>query len=91
MYHKSINNFSNLAFGKVKTLKRNPGGFFVGSMMAGAYVGFGIILIFILGSEADPQSRKLIMGACFGIALTLVVFAGAEFVAHRGCIEQPAL
>ena len=84
MYHKSINNFSNLAFGKVKTLKRNPGGFFVGSMMAGAYVGFGIILIFILGSEADPQSRKLIMGACFGIALTLVVFAGAElFTGHN--------
>ena len=84
MYHESINNFSNLAFDKVKALKRNPGGFFVGSMMAGAYVGFGIILIFILGSEADPQIRKLIMGACFGIALTLVVFAGAElFTGHN--------
>ncbi|SVB36785.1 uncharacterized protein METZ01_LOCUS189639, partial [marine metagenome] len=68
----------------VKALKRNPGGFFVGSMMAGAYVGFGIILIFVLGSAADPQSKKLIMGASFGIALTLVVFAGAElFTGHN--------
>ena len=84
MYHESINNFSNLAFNKVKALKRNPGGFFVGSMMAGAYVGFGIILIFVLGSAADPQSKKLIMGTSFGIALTLVVFAGAElFTGHN--------
>jgi nitrite transporter NirC len=68
----------------VKALKRNPGGFFVGSMMAGAYVGFGIILIFVLGSAADPQSKKLIMGTSFGIALTLVVFAGAElFTGHN--------
>jgi nitrite transporter NirC len=84
MYHESIDYFANLAEGKVKALKRNPSGFFVGSMMAGAYVGFGIILIFVLGSAADPQSKKLIMGACFGIALTLVVFAGAElFTGHN--------
>jgi len=84
MYQKSIDYFANFARDKVKALKRNPGGFFVGSMMAGAYVGFGIILIFVLGSEADPQSKKLIMGASFGIALTLVVFAGAElFTGHN--------
>ncbi len=52
--------------------------------MAGAYVGFGIILIFILGGDAEPQSKKLIMGATFGIALTLVVFAGSElFTGHN--------
>ena len=84
MYRKSIDYFANFARDKVKALKRNPGGFFVGSMMAGAYVGFGIILIFVLGSAADPQSKKLIMGASFGIALTLVVFAGAElFTGHN--------
>ena len=84
MYRKSIDYFSNFARDKVKALKRNPGGFFVGSMMAGAYVGFGIILIFVLGSAADPQSKKLIMGTSFGIALTLVVFAGAElFTGHN--------
>ena len=84
MYRKSIDYFANFARDKVKALKRNPGGFFVGSMMAGAYVGFGIILIFVLGSAADPQSKKLIMGTSFGIALTLVVFAGAElFTGHN--------
>jgi nitrite transporter NirC len=52
-------------------------------MMAGAYVGLGIILIFSIGSDADPAYRGLIMGASFGIALTLVIFAGSElFTGH---------
>ena len=58
MYHESIDYFANFAEDKVKALKRNPGGFFVGSMMAGAYVGFGIILIFVLGSAADPRAKN---------------------------------
>jgi nitrite transporter NirC len=65
MYRKSIDYFANFARDKVKALKRNPGGFFVGSMMAGAYVGFGIILIFVLGSAADPQSKKTDYGYVF--------------------------
>ncbi len=84
MYMDTIDHFANLAATKVAALKRNPLGFFIGSMMAGAYVGFGIILIFIVGSAADPAYQKLIMGASFGIALTLVVFAGAElFTGHN--------
>ncbi len=80
----SIDYFANLAAGKVETLKRNRGGFFIGSMMAGVYVGFGIILIFTLGSSVDPAYRTLVMGSTFGIALTMVVFAGAElFTGHN--------
>ena len=83
MYTDTIDYMANLAESRVAFLKRNPGGFFIGSMMAGAYVGFGIILIFVVGSAADPAYQKLIMGASFGIALTLVVFAGSElFTGH---------
>ncbi len=83
MYTDTIDQFANVAATKVALLKRNPLGFFIGSMMAGAYVGFGIILIFVVGSTADPAYQKLIMGASFGIALTLVVFAGSElFTGH---------
>jgi nitrite transporter NirC len=79
----TIDHFANSAATKVESLKRNPLGFFIGSMMAGAYVGFGIILIFIVGSAAEPAYQKLVMGATFGIALTLVVFAGSElFTGH---------
>jgi len=51
--------------------------------MAGAYVGLGIILIFTLGNLLDPTVRPLVMGATFGIALTLVIIAGSElFTGH---------
>lgn len=84
MITESIDHFASLGAGKLKTMKENRAGFFVGAMMAGAYVGFGIILIFILGTAVDPTYRKLVMGASFGIALTLVVFAGAElFTGHN--------
>jgi len=83
MYTDTINFLANLAVSKLALLKRNPVGFFIGSMMAGAYVGIGIILSFVVGSTADPAYQKLIMGASFGIALTLVVFAGSElFTGH---------
>ncbi|MBI2850440.1 MAG: formate/nitrite transporter family protein [Chloroflexi bacterium] len=83
MYQDTIDSLAQTASKKLAVLRQNPLGFFVGSMMAGAYVGFGIILIFILGTDAEPAWRKLIMGASFGIALTLVVFAGSElFTGH---------
>ncbi|MDW6004164.1 nitrite transporter NirC [Vibrio mangrovi] len=59
-------------------LKENPLGFWISSAMAGAYVGLGIILIFTLGNLVDPSIRPLVMGATFGVALTLVIVAGSE-------------
>jgi len=70
--------FAGLAVEKIDYFKRNPLGYFISTMMAGAYVGVGIILILTLGNDADPASRNLIMGCFFGIALILIIFAGAE-------------
>lgn len=55
--------------------------YFVLAMLAGAYVGLGIVLIFAIGAPlaaAQSPFLKLAMGASFGVALTLVVFAGSE-------------
>lgn len=83
MYADTIDGFSKVAEKKLAALRRSPGGFFVASMLAGAYVGLGIILIFTLGAQVPPEVQKLVMGATFGIALTLVVIAGAElFTGH---------
>ncbi len=78
MYLETVDKFAELAAKKVKFQKKFPGAFFVGAMMAGAYVGLAIILIFTLGNDVDPSIRRLVMGACFGISLTLVIFAGSE-------------
>lgn len=83
MYQETIDHFAELAATKAQALRRNPIGFLIASAMAGAYVGIGILLIFNLGQSIDPSVRSLVMGACFGIALTLVVFAGSElFTGH---------
>ncbi len=83
MYQKTIDQFAELAASKVQAIRTNPFGFLVASAMAGAYVGVGILLIFSIGQTIDPSIRSLVMGASFGIALTLVVFAGSElFTGH---------
>jgi nitrite transporter NirC len=83
MYLETVDHFAKTAAIKARFLKQSPGGFLIGSMLAGAYVGLGIILIFSIGSDVDPAYRALVMGASFGIALTLVIFAGSElFTGH---------
>src|SRR5690606_21581520 len=79
--NEAVTNVATIAAGKSDALKKSPLGYFVLSALAGVYVGFGIILIFAVGapfSEAGSPAVKLVMGASFGIALSLVVFAGSE-------------
>jgi nitrite transporter NirC len=83
MFLETVDQFAKTAVAKAAYLRRSPGGFFISSMMAGAYVGLGIILIFSVGSNLDPGVRPLAMGASFAIALTLVIFAGSDlFTGH---------
>ncbi|HBE9092090.1 TPA: nitrite transporter NirC [Serratia fonticola] len=83
MFTDTINKCAANAARIVKLTKESPLGFWISSAMAGAYVGLGIILIFTLGNLVDPSIRPLVMGATFGIALTLVIIAGSElFTGH---------
>ena len=83
MYTETITKCATNAARIVRLAKTNPIGFWLSSAMAGAYVGLGIILIFTLGNLLEPSFRPLVMGATFGIALTLVVIAGSElFTGH---------
>ncbi len=101
MFSKTLDSFAQLAAEKAQFCREKPFAFLISSMMAGAYVGIGIILIFTLGQQIEPALRSLVMGACFGIALTLVVFAGSDlFTGHtmfmaiglaRGTVDLAAL
>jgi nitrite transporter NirC len=69
------------AAAKTSLLRSHPLGYLLLSMLAGIYVGFGIVLIFAIGAPllaANSPIAKLAMGASFGIALSLVIFAGSE-------------
>lgn len=77
----SLVSVAEAARAKAAYLESRPLGYFVLSLLAGIYVGFGIVLIFAVGAPllaAGSATAKLAMGASFGIALSLVVFAGAE-------------
>src|SRR5438477_1800616 len=83
MFLETVDQFATIATTKAAFLRRSPVGFWISSMMAGAYVGLGIILIFCVGANVDPSIRPIVMGASFGIALTLVIFAGSDlFTGH---------
>lgn len=60
---------------------RRPGRYLVSSALAGAYIGIAVVLLLaVTGPLNAAQSpwTKLVQGLVFGIALTAVVFAGAE-------------
>jgi nitrite transporter NirC len=83
MFIETVDQFAKTAVAKAEYLRRSPLGFTISAMMAGAYVGLGIILIFCVGNAVDPSIRPVVMGASFGIALTLVIFAGSDlFTGH---------
>lgn len=79
MFKDEMGLVGNAAKSKVKLLEANFIGYFMAALLAGIYVGFGILLIFTIGGQlAGAGPTKLIMGASFGIALSLVIMAGAE-------------
>jgi len=67
------------AVGKIALLKKNPVGYFLSAFLAGMFIGFGVLLAFTVGGILTGEIYgKIVMGATFGVALSLVVMAGAE-------------
>lgn len=55
--------------------------YLLSSALAGAYVGVAVVLLVSVSAplaDAGSPATKLVQAAVFGLALTLVVFAGAE-------------
>ena len=75
---------------KIEYMKKSPLGYIILSALAGIYLGFGITLIFSIGgpiaNAGGEAYLKLIMGTSFGIALSLVIFAGSELFTGNNMI-----
>ncbi len=75
------------AAAKAGMLRKNPLGYFLLSALAGAYIGFGILLSFtVSGTLGAMPFTKIAMGLSFGVALSLVVLAGAELFAGNAFV-----
>lgn len=83
----SYQRMSGEALRKDRFAATNSTGFVVGAILAGMFIGFGVLLAFTAGGmlEGVPSS-KLIMGCTFGIALSLVVICGAELFTGNNMI-----
>jgi nitrite transporter NirC len=81
LFSEEINKVSASAVIKSELLKKSKMRYLTAASLAGVYVGFGILLIFTIGgllSAAQSPATKIVMGASFGIALSLVIMAGSE-------------
>ncbi|MCC8078983.1 MAG: formate/nitrite transporter family protein [Oscillospiraceae bacterium] len=79
MFYDEVTAAANAAKGKYNLLHTNPFGYFLAAVLAGAFIGFGVLLAFTVGGlTAETPFCKLLMGCVFGVALSLVVMAGGE-------------
>jgi nitrite transporter NirC len=93
MFREEFNSVVMAGKAKVNLLKTNGIGYFVSSMLAGLYVGLGIMLIFTIGgllNSSGSTATKIVMGASFGVALSLVIIAGAELFTGNNFIMAAA-
>src|SRR3954462_8996283 len=77
---QALDDSAVLAEAKAQQVRRLPK-YMVNAAFAGAFVGVAVVLLLsVAGPLAAGKSpaTKLVQGSVFGVALTLVVFAGAE-------------
>jgi nitrite transporter NirC len=79
MFKNEIEAVGATAKGKVSLLEKNPLGYLLSSCLAGMYIGFGGILMGIVGSYMNGQPlQKLVCGLVFSVGLCFVTMGGAE-------------
>jgi nitrite transporter NirC len=89
MEHETIATAAAAARAKATLLRHGPLQYLILSALAGAYVGLGIVLIFAIGAPLQAVgsgATRAVMGASFGVALTLVIFAGSELFTGNNLI-----
>src|SRR5437879_13715513 len=89
MHQSDIARIAEQSKAKAVYLEGGPIGYLILSALAGVYLGFGITLIFSIGAPFAAEGSaalKLVMGVSFGIALTLVIFAGSELFTGNNMI-----
>jgi nitrite transporter NirC len=92
MFKEEYSSVSNAAAAKLKMLKNSPAAYFVLSILAGMYVGFGVLLVFTLAGQMSGEPyTKLIMGLTFSVALSLVIMAGAELFTGNNLVMSAGI
>lgn len=94
MYTEVLQQVAEAAARKAVMARRRLAAYLAHSALAGIYVGFGIVLIFTIGgpvAAAGSPAVGALMGAAFGVALSLVIFAGADLFTGNNMIMPVGL
>lgn len=92
MFNEDFSALAAKAKKKITLLENNPLGYFLSSALAGIYVGLSMILIFTIGGLLNGAPyTKVVMGASFGISLSLVLLLGADLFTGNNFIMAGGL
>lgn len=81
LYTANVDAIAAVSLKKATAMKHSLTGFLTLSVLAGFYIGFGVILSFICAAPVaaiNPGLGKIVAGMTFGIALSLVIIGGCE-------------
>ncbi|MFS0787844.1 formate/nitrite transporter family protein [Shouchella sp. 1P09AA] len=89
MYKDTLHTLNKQAKNKYGLLRKSPFRYLLASILAGAYVGIGSLVLFAVGNplyEANSPFVSIMTGATFGVALALVLWAGSELFTGNNMI-----
>lgn len=79
MFQDSLEKVTSAAKAKNNLLESNIFGYFVASLLAGIFIGFGVLISMTVGGLLiESDFMKIMMGASFAVALSLVIMSGSE-------------
>lgn len=81
MYKETIEKIGNSSVAKAFLLKNHKTKYLISSMLAGAFIGIGVIIAFTIGgllTFGNSPSAKITGGLSFSVALVMVVLTGTE-------------
>jgi nitrite transporter NirC len=81
LFSSELGSVAEAAVKKKELLSRSWLRYLIAAFLAGMFVGFGVLLMSVIGgtlSSINIPAVKLINGAAFSVALSLVIMAGGE-------------
>lgn len=81
LFSEEISNLSAAAVKKEKFFKKGKMKYIISSALAGLYIGLAIVFIYTIGGmlyAVHSPATKIVMGASFGVGLSLVLACGSE-------------
>lgn len=91
---ETIDKLAKSAELKRDKLQFNLAGYVAVTMLGGAFIGFGVLLISVIGGLLDPTgvpSMKIVQGLVFGVALTMVLVGGVDLYTGNNLIMMVGL